>query len=105
MGSIDERAAPFRQQMVAELAKWGIRDRVVLDVMARVPRHWFVDRFWVTPPGRPWTSECAQEFRVDGQAEDEALSLIYAVDTALVTRRSVIGLVRLRACRRRSSWL
>jgi len=88
-GSIDERAVPFRRDMVAGLAKLGVRDTVVLDVMAAVPRHWFVDRFWATAPGMPWTPEQVREFRVDDESDDETLALIYGVDTALMTRGRV----------------
>jgi protein-L-isoaspartate O-methyltransferase len=49
--SLDERAASFQQRMVGELIALGITDESVLQVMATVPRHRFVDQFWAVSPG------------------------------------------------------
>ena len=86
MSAIDERAGAFRHRMVRALVEMGITDEVVLDAMAEVPRHWFVDRFWATSPGNLCTPEHVREFIVDDDAGDEILGLVYAVEKALVTR-------------------
>jgi protein-L-isoaspartate O-methyltransferase len=80
------RAVPFRREMIADLVELGFNNTVVLAVMAAVPRHRFVERFWATPPGKPWTPENVREFRVTDDTDDETLSFIYRADTALMTR-------------------
>jgi protein-L-isoaspartate(D-aspartate) O-methyltransferase len=89
--SLDERAVPFRRAMVGVLADLGITDEAVLQVMAGVPRHRFVDRFWAVPPGRPPATDEVRCFTVDEDADDETLALIYESTTALVTRGPVVG--------------
>jgi protein-L-isoaspartate(D-aspartate) O-methyltransferase len=87
--SLDERAVPFRRGMVEALRSMGVRDRAVLDAMASVPRHRYVDRFWAAPTGMPWTSEHVREFVVDDDAADETLRVVYEPSTALATRGPV----------------
>jgi protein-L-isoaspartate(D-aspartate) O-methyltransferase len=89
VSSLDERAAPFRLNMVETLKGMGVSDQVVLDAMASVPRHRYVDRFWGAPAGMPWTSEHVREFLVDEDVDDETLRVIYEPSTALATRGPV----------------
>jgi protein-L-isoaspartate(D-aspartate) O-methyltransferase len=67
----------------------GVTDRVVLDAMASVPRHRYVDRLWAVPAGMPWTPEHVREFVVDDEAADETLRVVYEPTTALATRGPV----------------
>jgi protein-L-isoaspartate(D-aspartate) O-methyltransferase len=87
--SLDERAVPFRLGMVKALGSMGVTDRVVLDAMASIPRHRYVDRFWAVPTGMPWTPEHVREFVVDDEAADETLRVVYEPSTALATRGPV----------------
>jgi len=87
--SLDERAVPFRLGMVKALRSMGVTDRVVLDAMASIPRHRYVDRFWAAPTGMPWTPEHVREFVVDDDAADETLRVVYEPSTALATRGPV----------------
>jgi protein-L-isoaspartate(D-aspartate) O-methyltransferase len=72
--------------MVETLAKLGVTDKVVLQVMASVPRHRYVDRFWATPPEMPWTPKHVRGFIVNDDASDETLRFVYAASSALATR-------------------
>jgi protein-L-isoaspartate(D-aspartate) O-methyltransferase len=89
VNSLDERALPLRLSMVNALRSMGVSDQVVLDAMASVPRHRYVDRFWATPAGMPWTPEHVREFVVDDDVDDETLRAIYEPSTALATRGPV----------------
>ena len=89
MRSLDERAVPFRLGMVKALRSMGVTDQVVLDAMASIPRHRYVDRFWAAPTGMPWTPEHVREFVVDDDAADETLRVVYEPSTALATRGPV----------------
>jgi protein-L-isoaspartate(D-aspartate) O-methyltransferase len=75
--------------MVEALRSMGVTDRVVLDAMASIPRHRYVDRFWAAPSRKPWTPEHVREFVVDDDAADETLRVIYEPSTALATRGPV----------------
>jgi protein-L-isoaspartate(D-aspartate) O-methyltransferase len=75
--------------MVKALRGMGVTDRVVLEAMASIPRHRYVDRFWSAPTGMPWTPEHVREFIVDDDAADETLRVIYEPSTALATRGPV----------------
>jgi protein-L-isoaspartate(D-aspartate) O-methyltransferase len=75
--------------MVKALRGMGVTDPVVLDAMASIPRHRYVDRFWSAPTGMPWTPEHVREFIVDDDAPDETLRVIYEPSTALATRGPV----------------
>ena len=86
MSSIDERAVPYRLQMVEKLAELGVTDQVVLEAMAVLPRHRFVDRFWAIPPGTSWSPGHVREFVVDDDADDETIRRIYEASSALATR-------------------
>jgi protein-L-isoaspartate(D-aspartate) O-methyltransferase len=87
--SLDERAVPFRLGMVKALRSMGVTDGVVLDAMASVPRHRYVDRFWAAPTKMPWTPAHVREFVVDDDAADETLRVVYEPSTALATRGPV----------------
>jgi len=87
--SLDERAVPFRLGMVESLESMGVTDRVVLQAMASIPRHRYVDRFWAAPTGMPWAPEHVREFVIDGDVADETLRVIYEPSTALATRGPV----------------
>jgi protein-L-isoaspartate(D-aspartate) O-methyltransferase len=75
--------------MVEALRSMGVTDRIVLDAMASIPRHRYVERFWATPTGMPWTPEHVREFVVDDDVADETLRVIYEPSTALATRGPV----------------
>lgn len=86
VSSIDERAVPYCLQMVDNLAELGITDGVVLQAMAALPRHRFVDRFWAVPAQTPWSPGHVREFVVDDDSDDETLRRIYEASTALAIR-------------------
>lgn len=89
MSSLDQRAVPFRLRMVEALRSMGVTEQVVLEAMASIPRHRYVDRFWAAPRGMPRTPEHVREFVVDEDAADETLQVIYEPSTALATRGPV----------------
>ena len=70
---------------VADLVERGlVRSAGVERAFRAVPRHCFVERFWVA--GR----EAAYDVQVDSRASTEALKVVYS-DEALITRRDAKG--------------
>ncbi len=80
-----EEAGHARRAMVQALERSGmVHDRAVLDAMGRIPREWFVPRFWTFPAhARP----AVREWRVENPGDEPtALQLIYDIDRALAIR-------------------
>lgn len=86
MVDLDRRGEVARTQMVEALRRLGVADEPVLQVMASVPRHRFVDRFWAVARGARWTARNVREFAVDEGCSDETLHLLYDVLVAVATR-------------------
>ncbi|MBO0732208.1 MAG: methyltransferase domain-containing protein, partial [Acidimicrobiaceae bacterium] len=80
-----ERAGKARQAMVHALKRSGlVDDPTVLDAMGRVPREWFVPRFWTFPAHR---NPPVREWRADEPDDREtALHFLYDIDRALAIR-------------------
>jgi protein-L-isoaspartate(D-aspartate) O-methyltransferase len=87
MVDLDTRAAVFREQMIASLRRLGVVDEMVLRVLASVPRHRFVDRFWAVTPATMWKWDNSSEYDVAEDSSDETLALLYDPMTAVAIRR------------------
>ena len=89
MVDLDTRAAVFREQMIASLRRLGVVDEMVLRVLASVPRHRFVDRFWAVTPAtmRKWDN--TRQYDVTEDCSDETLALLYDPMTAVAIRRPI----------------
>jgi len=83
---LDATAAEFRVEMVERLRELGVRNESVLEAMGRVPRHRFVERFWVTGPGVVWNADNVEQHVVTDDSADEVLRWVYNPQVALVTR-------------------
>ena len=88
MVDLDTRAAGFREQMIASLRRLGVVDEMVLSVLASVPRHRFVDRFWAVTPATIGKWDNTKEYEVAEDCSDEALALLYDPMTAVAIRRT-----------------
>jgi protein-L-isoaspartate(D-aspartate) O-methyltransferase len=86
MVDLDRRGEVARAQMVESLRRLGVADEPVLEVMASVPRHRFVDRFWAVARGARWTARSVREFVVDEGCSDETLHLLHDVLVAVAIR-------------------
>ena len=64
MVDLDTRAAEFREEMIASLRRLGVVDEMVLSVLASVPRHRFVDRFWAATPATIGKWDNTKEYEV-----------------------------------------
>ena len=86
MVDLDSRGEVARAQMVESLRRLGVADDRVLEVMASVPRHQFVDRFWAVDRGARWTTRNVKEFVVDQGCSDKSLNLLYDALAAVAIR-------------------
>ena len=86
MVDLDRRGEVARAQMVESLRRLGVADEPVLQAMASVPRHRFVDRFWAVARGARWTPRNVKEFTVGEACSDETLNLLHDVLVAVAIR-------------------
>ena len=86
MVGLDARAAGFREEMVVSLRRLGVVDEMVLRVMASVPRHRFVERFWAATPATMLTWDHTKAYEVGEDCSDEALGRLYDPMTAVAIR-------------------
>jgi protein-L-isoaspartate(D-aspartate) O-methyltransferase len=82
--SLERQARHHQARLVEALQERGRADEAVLRAFAAVPRHRFADRFWAIPPGAASQNPDLMREWVVGR-DDDALELVYAPDTALVT--------------------
>jgi len=76
----------FQQGLVEELRRRGVEDQRILQAFATIPRHQFVDRFWLAGLAAPASGpDGGGERIVDEDAGDDVLALVYAPDVALLT--------------------
>ena len=79
--------------MVVALRRLGVVDETVLKVLASVPRHRFVDRFWATTPATIGKWDNTKAYDVTEDCSDEALALLYDPMTAVAIRPPIGNLV------------
>ena len=71
--------------MVAAVRSLGVTDENVLEKLGQVPRHRFVEQFWVTTIPSAAVSKNRRDFTVVEDCDDEALELAHEASTALIT--------------------
>jgi protein-L-isoaspartate(D-aspartate) O-methyltransferase len=81
---LESRALVLRHKLVGVLRARGVTDPNILAAFAKVPRHLFVDQFWVGGFDGPADAGAAKMRVMDDSVSDEDLAWVYAPDTALL---------------------